>query len=82
MLYRAYEARRTLAAPLFGLAQHFGYRLAYVFATVLSTAGLLVLLLTRAHRESADRPEPAASAGIPAQSAVSASSCGSSGTST
>lgn len=36
-----------LSAPLFGLAQHFGYRLAYVLATVLSTLGLLVLLLTR-----------------------------------
>lgn len=36
-----------LSAPLFGLSQHFGYRLAYVFATALSTVGLLVLLLTR-----------------------------------
>nr|MDT0659178.1 sugar efflux transporter [Micromonospora sp. DSM 115978] len=36
-----------MAAPLFGLAQQFGYRLAYVFATVLCAVGLLLLLLTR-----------------------------------
>jgi SET family sugar efflux transporter-like MFS transporter len=37
----------VLAGPLFGLAQHFGFRLAYGIATVLCTAGLLVLLASR-----------------------------------
>jgi len=36
-----------LAGPLFGLAQHFGFRLAYVMGTALCVAGLLVLLTTR-----------------------------------
>jgi len=36
-----------LAGPLFGLAQHFGFRLAYATGTVLSAAGLVVLVLTR-----------------------------------
>jgi SET family sugar efflux transporter-like MFS transporter len=33
----------VLAGPMFGLAQQFGYRLAYVFSTALSLAGLLLL---------------------------------------
>jgi SET family sugar efflux transporter-like MFS transporter len=37
----------VLAGPLFGLSQHFGYRLAYVLTTVLSLAGLLLLLVYR-----------------------------------
>jgi SET family sugar efflux transporter-like MFS transporter len=37
----------VLAGPLFGLAQHFGYRLAYGFATVLCTLGLVLLVVTR-----------------------------------
>jgi MFS transporter, SET family, sugar efflux transporter len=37
----------VVAAPLFGLSQHFGYRLAYVMATGLCLGGLLVLLLVR-----------------------------------
>jgi SET family sugar efflux transporter-like MFS transporter len=36
-----------LSGPLFGLAQHFGYRLAYGMGTALCAAGLLVLLMTR-----------------------------------
>lgn len=51
-----------LSAPLFGLAQHFGYRLAYVFATVLATIGVLVLLLARPVRAS-----PSAATGRPAR---------------
>jgi SET family sugar efflux transporter-like MFS transporter len=35
-----------LSGPLFGLAQHFGYRLAYGLGTVLCAVGLLVLLMT------------------------------------
>jgi SET family sugar efflux transporter-like MFS transporter len=37
----------VLAGPLFGLSQHFGYRLAYVMATGLCLAGLLLLIVTR-----------------------------------
>ncbi|MEV4627365.1 sugar efflux transporter [Micromonospora sp. NPDC049523] len=36
-----------LAGPLFGLAQHFGLRLAYGIGTGLCAAGLLILLITR-----------------------------------
>jgi SET family sugar efflux transporter-like MFS transporter len=38
----------VLAGPMFGLAQHFGYRLAYVLATALCLAGLLQLAFQRA----------------------------------
>jgi SET family sugar efflux transporter-like MFS transporter len=37
----------VLAGPLFGLSAHFGYRLAYVLATGLSLAGLLLLVTLR-----------------------------------
>jgi SET family sugar efflux transporter-like MFS transporter len=43
----SFPAGAMLAGPLFGLAQHFGFRLAYVIGTALCSAGLLVLLLTR-----------------------------------
>jgi MFS transporter, SET family, sugar efflux transporter len=36
-----------LAGPLFGVAQHFGFRLAYGMGTVLCALGLLLLVLTR-----------------------------------
>ncbi len=36
-----------LAGPLFGVAQHFGFRLAYGMGTALCALGLLLLLLTR-----------------------------------
>ena len=36
-----------LAGPLFGLAQHVDFRLAYGMGTALCAAGLVVLLLTR-----------------------------------
>jgi SET family sugar efflux transporter-like MFS transporter len=36
-----------LAGPLFGLTQHFGYRLAYGIGTGLCAAGLLILLIAR-----------------------------------
>lgn len=38
-----------LAGPLFGLAQHFGFRLAYGMSTALCAVGLLLLVLTRDH---------------------------------
>jgi SET family sugar efflux transporter-like MFS transporter len=37
----------VVAGPLFGLAQHFGYRLSYVMATGLCVAGLLLLVTAR-----------------------------------
>lgn len=43
----SFPAGAMLAGPLFGLAQHFGFRLAYVIATGLCVAGVLVLLMTR-----------------------------------
>ncbi len=36
-----------LAGPLFGVAQHFGFRLAYGMGTALCALGLVLLLLTR-----------------------------------
>ena len=39
-----------LAGPLFGLAQHYGYRLAYWMCAGLCVAGLLVLLVVRHDR--------------------------------
>lgn len=44
-----------LAGPLFGAAQHFGFRLAYVMGTALCVAGLLVLLMTRPDSGARDR---------------------------
>ena len=43
------------AGPLFGLAQHFEYRLAYWLCTALCAAGLLMLVVVRNERE----PQPA-----------------------
>jgi SET family sugar efflux transporter-like MFS transporter len=40
----------VLAGPLFGLAQHFGYRLAYVMATGLCLGGLVLLTAVRNDR--------------------------------
>jgi SET family sugar efflux transporter-like MFS transporter len=37
----------VIAGPMFWLAQHFGYRLAYLMATGLCLAGLLLLVLVR-----------------------------------
>lgn len=47
-----------LAGPLFGIAQHFGYRLAYGMGAVLAACGLLVLLAVRPQPSPAvpDRP--------------------------
>jgi SET family sugar efflux transporter-like MFS transporter len=43
----AFPIGAVLAGPLFGLAQHFGYRLAYAMATALCLAGLLLLAVVR-----------------------------------
>jgi SET family sugar efflux transporter-like MFS transporter len=37
----------VLAGPLFGLAQAFGFRWAFVFSVVLCGAGLAILLVVR-----------------------------------
>jgi len=43
----AFPIGAVLAGPLFGLAQQFGYRLAYAMATALCLAGLLLLAVVR-----------------------------------
>jgi len=40
-----------LAGPLFGLGQHFGYRLAYWLCAALCVAGLLLLIMVRNKRK-------------------------------
>jgi MFS transporter, SET family, sugar efflux transporter len=50
----------VLAGPLFGLAQHFGYRLAYVMTTVLCLAGLVMLVVYRGPRARSRGTDPAA----------------------
>jgi SET family sugar efflux transporter-like MFS transporter len=51
----AFPIGAVLAGPLFGLAQHFGYRLAYISSAGLCAGGLLVLLLVRPARAKAAR---------------------------
>ncbi|GGK95190.1 sugar efflux transporter [Mangrovihabitans endophyticus] len=43
----AFPLGAMLAGPLFGLAQHFGFRLAFVLCTGLAAAGLALLVVTR-----------------------------------
>jgi SET family sugar efflux transporter-like MFS transporter len=43
----AFPIGAMLAGPLFGLAQHFGFRLAYGISAALCASGLLVLIMTR-----------------------------------
>jgi SET family sugar efflux transporter-like MFS transporter len=50
----------VLAGPLFGLAQHFGYRLAYVLCTALSLAGLALLVGYRGSRARTGRTDTTA----------------------
>jgi SET family sugar efflux transporter-like MFS transporter len=58
MVTNTFPAGQILAAPLFGLAQHFGFRLAYGINLGLAVVGLLLLLAgTRVRTRS--RPEPA-----------------------
>jgi SET family sugar efflux transporter-like MFS transporter len=54
-----------LAGPLFGLAQHLGYRLAYAAAAALCTAGLLVLLVVRPPVRPGRSPGPQRQASPP-----------------
>jgi SET family sugar efflux transporter-like MFS transporter len=46
----AFPLGAMLAGPLFGLAQHFDYRLAYWLCTGLCAAGLLLLIVVRNER--------------------------------
>ncbi|MEV4510442.1 sugar efflux transporter [Dactylosporangium sp. NPDC049525] len=58
----AYPVAAILAGPLFGLAQHFGYRYAYAAGATLCAAGLVLLLTSRAPWSAFSasvRPEPA-----------------------
>ncbi|WP_327010085.1 sugar efflux transporter [Dactylosporangium sp. NBC_01737] len=48
----AYPVAAILAGPLFGLAQHFGYRYAYAAGATLCAAGVVLLLTSRRPRRS------------------------------
>ena len=50
MFTNSFPLGAMLAGPLFGLAQHFDYRLAYWLCTGLCTAGLLLLIVVRNER--------------------------------
>lgn len=57
MITNTYPAGQILAGPAFGLAQHFGFRLAYGMNLGLCVLGLL-LMIAAGSRASAARPEP------------------------
>lgn len=46
----AFPIGAVLAGPLFGISQHYGFRLAYVFCAALCAGGFLVLLIVRPAR--------------------------------
>jgi MFS transporter, SET family, sugar efflux transporter len=48
----AYPVAAILAGPLFGLAQHFGYRFAYAAAALLCAAGVTLLITSKPHLET------------------------------
>jgi SET family sugar efflux transporter-like MFS transporter len=56
-----------LAGPLFGLSQHFGFRLAYGMSAGLCAAGLLILLMVRPVASLTQPPAPGQD-GLPAGS--------------
>jgi len=58
MVTNTFPVGQILAAPLFGLAQHFGFRLAYGINLGLAVVGLL-LLLTGTRVRTRSKPEPA-----------------------
>jgi SET family sugar efflux transporter-like MFS transporter len=57
MITNTYPAGQILAGPAFGLAQHFGFRLAYGMNVGLCVLGLL-LLIAAGRKVSTARPEP------------------------
>ena len=65
MVTNTFPLGQILAAPLFGLAQHFDFRLAYAFNLALCGAGLLLLIAS-----GRVRPEPRAIPRVPAISAA------------
>ena len=65
MVTNTYPLGQIVAAPLFGLAQHFDFRLAYAFNLVLCGAGLLLLIAS-----GRVRPEPRVVRRAPAISAA------------
>jgi MFS transporter, SET family, sugar efflux transporter len=58
MIANTYPIGSIIAAPLFGLSQHFGYRLAYGLNVGLCLVGLILLLSTRGSRRAAPAPHP------------------------
>jgi SET family sugar efflux transporter-like MFS transporter len=65
MVTNTFPLGQILAAPLFGLAQHFDFRLAYAFNLVLCGAGLLLLVAS-----GRVRPQPRVVERTPAMSAA------------
>jgi SET family sugar efflux transporter-like MFS transporter len=65
MVTNTFPLGQILAAPLFGLAQHFDFRLAYAFNLVLCAAGLLLLIAS-----GRVRPQPRVVRRAPAMSAA------------
>lgn len=65
MVSNTFPLGQILAAPFFGLAQHFDFRLAYAFNLVLCGAGLLLLIAS-----GRVRPKPRAVQRAPAVSAA------------
>jgi SET family sugar efflux transporter-like MFS transporter len=63
MITNTFTTGQILAAPAFGLAQAYGFRLAYALNLVLCAIGLVLLLSARRARTRA--PEPEASALLP-----------------
>ncbi|GAA0474166.1 sugar efflux transporter SetB [Paractinoplanes deccanensis] len=60
MITNTFTTGQILAAPAFGLAQTYGYRLAYVLSLALCAVGLVLLVSARRARVAAPEPEPAA----------------------
>lgn len=66
----AYPVAAILAGPLFGLAQHFGYRFAYVAGALLCAAGLLLLLSSHRRPPRGERPAERAAVSDPPSGAA------------
>ncbi|GAA0564471.1 sugar efflux transporter [Paractinoplanes ferrugineus] len=56
MVTNTFPISQIIAAPLFGLAQHFGFRLAYGMNLALCVVGLLLLLASGRRKWTAPRP--------------------------
>ncbi|MFD0519094.1 sugar efflux transporter [Paractinoplanes durhamensis] len=60
MVTNTFPVSQILAAPLFGLAQHFGFRLAYGMNLGLAVLGLILLIASGRVKPVEAAPEPAA----------------------